>query len=65
MAIKIRQSKNKYCEACSSKQNVNEGVYDIFIGKGNTGNIHSLCVSCMHELLQKMIVVGRRHNEIC
>lgn len=56
MAVKIRKSKTKLCESCKG----NSGkYYDIGIGpkKGDI-QLVTLCDACMHQLLQKLIIVG-------
>lgn len=62
MAVKIRRSKEKFCESCES----NGGkFYDIGIGpKKGDMRLLTLCDACMHQLLQKLIIVGSEHNEV-
>jgi hypothetical protein len=67
MAIKIRKSKSqsRFCEGCPDKRNVDGvDIYEIYIGNGRQGHIHKLCTDCMHELLQKMIIIGAKHNGV-
>ena len=62
MAVNIRKSKKNKCESCES----NGGIfYDVGIGpqKGEK-KITTLCDTCMHSLLQKLLIVGSKHNEI-
>ena len=58
MAVRIRKSNKKLCKSCKS----NGGkFYDVGIGfhVGEEPEIITLCDTCMHELLQKIIVVGK------
>lgn len=58
MAIKIRHTKDSHpvCNSCKSN---GAKFYDIGIGpiKG-TKQVTTLCDTCMHTLLQKLIIVG-------
>ena len=65
MAIKIQKSKSNHneCNACGNT-NSDATIFDIYIGKENQGTIHRLCDACMHELLQKMIIIGSKYNEL-
>ena len=58
--VKIRQSKEKFCDSCES----NGGkFYDIGIGLRKDGiRLVTLCDTCMHTLLQKLIIVGKDFN---
>lgn len=63
MAVNIRKSKKKSCDSCRSNGCI---FYDIGIGPiGGKKQITTLCDTCMHSLLQKLIIVGREYNEVC
>lgn len=54
MAVKIRRSKSKFCNSCSS----NGGkFYDIGIGRKDRMSVTVLCGTCMSSLLHKLTVV--------
>ena len=62
MAVKIRKSKENFCKSCESR---NGKFYDIGIGpKKKDMRLVTLCDTCMHELLQKLIIIGSEYNEI-
>ena len=60
--VKIRFSKQRKCTSCES----NGGkFYDLGFGIRNGKlTIICLCDTCMHELLQKMVVMGGRKDEV-
>lgn len=63
MAIKMKKNKDKIsCDAC--KRRIDEGaiLFDIYIGHETHGHITTLCDGCMHELLQKLIKMGQKHE---
>ena len=59
--VKIRHSKDVGCNSCES----NGGkFYDVGIGPKGRMSITRLCDTCMHQLLQKLIIVGSEANEV-
>lgn len=59
MAVKIRHSKSRKCDSCSS----NGGkFYDIGIGPVTNITVTCLCDTCIHTLLQKLIEMGAKHE---
>ena len=60
--IKMRKNikGNISCDSC--KKRIDDGVmlYDIYIGNGSDEHITSLCDGCMHELLTKLISMGKK-----
>lgn len=62
MAVRIRSSKKKVCNSCES----NGGKFwDIGIGPQDVvPHVTTLCDTCMHTLLQKLIIVGKEANEV-
>lgn len=58
MAVNIRKSKGHKCLSCEG----NGGVfYDLGFGKKDK-KVITLCDTCMHQLLQKMIIAGGKHE---
>ena len=62
MAVNIRKSSKRKCNSCASNGAM---FYDIGIGpiKG-AKQVTTLCSTCMHQLLQKLIIVGSEGNEV-
>ena len=63
MAVKIRKIKEgqkRTCNSCSSKEN----IFEIYVGKNGQGSVSALCDGCMHTLLQKLIIMGSKYNEV-
>lgn len=65
MAVKLRKAKttkHKFCHGCGS--NNAKAYFEIGIGSSDNLGVTTLCSGCMHELLQKMIKIGAKHNGI-
>ena len=62
MAVKIRKAKrSEICNACLK----NEGTfYDLGFGHKSSRIVITLCDGCMHMLLQKLIIMGSKYNEV-
>lgn len=66
MAVKIRSSKDMVCDSCgkSKRNNKSLELFDVGIINCSQARIITLCDECMHTLLQKLIIVGRKENEV-
>lgn len=61
MAVNIRKA--KLAKECTSCQSNGCKLFEIGFG-GKHKTVVTLCNTCMHTLLQKMIIVGTQNNEV-
>jgi hypothetical protein len=64
--IKMRRNKDKSsCNSCvkNTYKNPELELFDIYVGAENSGIVITLCNFCMHELLTKLVKMGK-HDEV-